>query len=102
MDSRDCPRALAPSPRRKRCRAALCVPCVRVRPCVPCVLEVTQTHIHTHRFTHTNHNLNLQSFVIRHHSATWRVTRGGGKEYGSCVRENDGCRDRKVPHTNPT
>ena len=47
------------------CEVRLCVPCARVRPCVPCVFTFTYTHSHTH---------------------SWRVTRGGGKEYGSCVR----------------
>jgi len=57
------------------------------------VLEVTLTHIHIHTNTFTPWRGGLEG---RHAHGELEAHGGSGEEYGSCVRENDGCRDSRA------
>jgi hypothetical protein len=62
-----------------------------------CVLEVTQTHIHIHIHTLTPWRVPRGGGLEgRHAHGELEAHGGGGEEYGSCVRENDGCRDSRA------
>jgi hypothetical protein len=61
------------------------------------VLEVTQTHIHIHTHTFTPWRVPRGGGLEgRHAHGELEAHGGGGEEYGSCVRENDGCRDSRA------
>ena len=67
--------------------------CVRVSR----VLEVTQTHIHINTHTFTPWRVTRGGGLGRHaQDGELEAHGGGGEEYGSCVRENDGCRDSRA------
>ena len=62
-----------------------------------CVLEVTQTHIHIHTHTFTPWRVPRGGGLEgRHAHGELEAHGGSGEEYGSCVRENDGCRDSRA------
>jgi hypothetical protein len=64
-----------------------------------CVLEVTQTHIQIHIHTNTFTPWRVPrggGLEGRHAHGELEAHGGGGEEYGSCVRENDGCRDSRA------
>jgi len=62
-----------------------------------CVLEVTQAHIHIHTHTFTPWRVPRGGGLEgRHAHGELEAHGGGGEEYGSCVRENDGCRDSRA------
>ena len=70
--------------------------------CVSRVLEVTQTHIHIHTHTFTPWRVPRGGGLEgRHAHGELEAHGGGGEEYGSCVRENDGCRDSRAMVCNP-
>jgi hypothetical protein len=61
------------------------------------VLEVTQTHIHIHTHTFTPWRVPRGGGLEgRHAHGELEAHGGSGEEYGSCVRENDGCRDSRT------
>ena len=61
------------------------------------VLEVTQTHIHIHTHTFTPWRVPRGGGLEgRHAHGELEAHGGSGEEYGSCVRENDGCRDSRA------
>ena len=67
------------------------------------VLEVTQTHIHIHTHTFTPWRVPRGGGLEgRHAHGELEAHGGSGEEYGSCVRENDGCRDSRAMVCNPS
>ena len=69
---------------------------IRVPVCAR-VLEVTQTHIHIHTHTFTPWRVPRGGGLEgRHAHGELEAHGGSGEEYGSCVRENDGCRDSRA------
>jgi hypothetical protein len=77
-------------------------PCAFVRPRVPCVCVRSHTDTHSHSHTHI-HTIAGTAKVPRggglegrHAHGELEAHGGSGEEYGSCVRENDGCRDSRA------
>ncbi len=79
-------------------------PCAFVRPRVPCVCvrSHTDTHSHSHTHIHTMAGPRGGGLEGRHAHGELEAHGGSGEEYGSCVRENDGCRDSRAMVCNPS